>query len=166
MRSVSGLTGVFRDLLRMNADLMSAVESELVSDCDVPLPWYELLQAIDDQPACRVFELAEELSMTTGGVSKLVDRIEAAGLCARRPHPQDRRSSVIELTRAGRRNLMCAAAALERYLTEAIGPLVDGPDLERFAATVAALRAGLGRDQSRLDPTGTAGSATSHPAAS
>lgn len=164
MKSVSGLTELFQDLLRLNADLLDAVDSELMADCDVPLPWFELLRAIDHQPACRVFELAEELSMTTGGVSKLVDRIEAAGLCVRRPHPQDRRSSVIELTTSGRRDLECAAATLERHLTGLIGPLVDGSDLERFAVTAAALRSGVAQVRSPGHPITTAGAA--RPAAS
>jgi hypothetical protein len=45
-----------------------------------------------------VFDIAEELSLTVGGTSKLVDRIEAAGHCVRRANPDDRRSSIIELT--------------------------------------------------------------------
>jgi DNA-binding MarR family transcriptional regulator len=52
--------------------------------------------------ACRVFDINEQLSITVGA-SKLVDRIEAAGLCRRRVNPDDRRSRFIELTPAGRR---------------------------------------------------------------
>jgi MarR family transcriptional regulator, organic hydroperoxide resistance regulator len=43
-------------------------------------------------------------------VSKLVDRLEARGLCCRIPNPHDRRSSLVELTAAGSR--LCAGAVL------------------------------------------------------
>ena len=49
------------------------------------------------------FDIKEDLSITAGGTSKLVVRIEAVGLCRRRANPDDRRSQIIELTPAGRR---------------------------------------------------------------
>jgi len=50
------------------------------------------MQVMSKYPACRVFDIKEELSITVGGTSKLVDRIEAAGLCRRRANPDDRRA--------------------------------------------------------------------------
>jgi DNA-binding MarR family transcriptional regulator len=50
-----------------------------------------------------VYDIAHELAITTGGTSKLVDRIEASGYCRRLPNPADRRSSLLELTPAGQR---------------------------------------------------------------
>jgi len=57
-------------------------------------------------------ELAERLSLTSGGTTLLVDRLEKRGLVARRPHPADRRAVLVELRTmpAGR-----AASAVERY---------------------------------------------------
>jgi MarR family transcriptional regulator, organic hydroperoxide resistance regulator len=65
---------------------------------------------------CRVYDIAGALSLTTGGTSKLVDAIEAAGHCRRRPNPDDRRSSIIELTPAGRRLLDKATKTVEEEL--------------------------------------------------
>ena len=43
-------------------------------------------------------ELGERLSITSGAVTMLVDRLEAAGWVARRPHPHDRRYTLLELS--------------------------------------------------------------------
>jgi DNA-binding MarR family transcriptional regulator len=43
-------------------------------------------------------ELGERLSLTSGAVTMLVDRLERAGLVRRRPHPGDRRYVLIDLS--------------------------------------------------------------------
>jgi len=43
-------------------------------------------------------QLAERLSLTTGAVTALIDRLERAGWISRSPHPSDRRSQVLALT--------------------------------------------------------------------
>lgn len=45
--------------------------------------------------------LGEMLSMTSGAVTALVDRMEAAGYVERGPNPRDRRSSLLRPTAAG-----------------------------------------------------------------
>jgi DNA-binding MarR family transcriptional regulator len=44
---------------------------------------------MDRLSRCRVYDIAHELGITTGGTSKLVDRIEARGYCRRLPNPDD-----------------------------------------------------------------------------
>ena len=44
-------------------------------------------------------QLGDRLSLTSGAITMLVDRLEAAGWVARRPHPTDRRYLLVELTR-------------------------------------------------------------------
>jgi DNA-binding MarR family transcriptional regulator len=70
---------------------------------------------------CRVYDIAEELSMTVGGTSKLIDRIEAAGHCTRTPNRADRRSSIIELSPAGQQLLAGATAPFEDELRKQLG---------------------------------------------
>lgn len=52
-----------------------------------------------DQPTPKA--LVGELGLTTGAVTAMIDRLEATGLIERRPHPTDRRSTVLALTKAG-----------------------------------------------------------------
>ena len=43
-------------------------------------------------------QLGERLSLTSGAITMLVDRLERAGWVRRRPHPSDRRSVLVELS--------------------------------------------------------------------
>jgi DNA-binding MarR family transcriptional regulator len=92
-------------------------------------------------PSCRVQDLASEFSITVGGASKVVDRVEAAGYCRRRANPDDRRSSIIELTPAGRRVLARATPIFEDELQIRIGSVLPDASLRRFGAAPAELRA-------------------------
>jgi DNA-binding MarR family transcriptional regulator len=99
------------------------------------------MQVMSKQTACRVFDIREELSITVGGTSKLVDRIQAAGLCRRRANPDDRRSQIIELTPAGRRLLARATKSFEDELQRRVDSIVTGRALDQFGATLMRLRA-------------------------
>ena len=57
-------------------------------------------------------ELARQRMMTSGGMTPVIDRLERQGLVARLPNPDDRRGSLVELTRTGRRKV---DAAMERH---------------------------------------------------
>lgn len=67
-------------------------------------------------------ELGERLSLTSGAVTMLADRLEAAGLVRRRPHPSDRRYVVLELSASA---MQRAPAGLGVYHL-AIADLVAG----------------------------------------
>lgn len=47
-------------------------------------------------------ELYEATMVTSGAMTNRLDRLEKAGLIARKPHPSDRRATVVELTGKGR----------------------------------------------------------------
>jgi DNA-binding MarR family transcriptional regulator len=74
---------LFSDLIRLETELWDLVEARLRRDHDLALSWFELMQEIDRIQGCRVIDIAEALSITIGGTSKLVDRIENAGWCVR-----------------------------------------------------------------------------------
>src|SRR6516225_5736882 len=110
---VSDLRPLFNDVIRFEIELWNAVDARLKSELDLPLTHYEPMSVMDRLPGCRVYDIAHELGITTGGTSKLVDRIEAIGYCRRLPNPADRRSSLLELTPEGRR-MLAEAGGLRR----------------------------------------------------
>jgi DNA-binding MarR family transcriptional regulator len=134
------LPRLFSDLIRFETELWNAVDSRLRAEFDLPLARFEPMQVIERVPGCRVYDIAAELSITVGGTSKLVDRIEAAGHCRRVANPFDRRSSLIELTAAGRRLLVKAAKVFEEELQARIGSVVSSRQLEQFGTTLDKLR--------------------------
>lgn len=77
--------------------------------------------------------IAQEQVLTTGGATRLVDRMEAAGLVERVEDPDDRRGKLVSLTELGARTSVRAARLhvenIRRYFLE---PL-PAEDRERFA---------------------------------
>jgi MarR family transcriptional regulator, organic hydroperoxide resistance regulator len=138
---MTDLPDLFHQLVRFETELWNAVDARLRAEFDLPLSRFEPMQVIARCPSCRVYDVAEELSITVGGTSKLVDRIEAAGHCVRRANPDDRRSSIIELTTAGRRVLAKAAKVFEDELQTRIESAVPARSLQQFYATLIKLRA-------------------------
>lgn len=86
-----------------------------------------MLRILQAEPKRRLSpsRLAERIVRTTGAVTKLVDRLESAGLVVRRRDERDGRAVQVQLTPAGNRlaNAACRAytAARERILAQ-LGP--------------------------------------------
>lgn len=138
---MSDLRHVFNDLIRFEIELWNAVDARLKRDFGLPLTHFEPMSVMDKLHHCRVYDIANELGITTGGTSKLVDRIEASGYCRRLPNPEDRRSSLLELTEEGRRMFAEAGLAFDDELRRRLGAAVPERTLRQFAGTLARLRA-------------------------
>jgi MarR family transcriptional regulator, organic hydroperoxide resistance regulator len=138
---MTDLLDTFHQLIRFETELWNAVDARLRAELNLPLSRLEPMQVIAQRPSCRVNDIAEELSITIGGTSKLVDRIEAAGYCVRRANPDDGRSSIIELTAAGQRVLTKAAKAFEDELETRIRSAVSAQSLRQLYSTIIKLRA-------------------------
>lgn len=134
------LRELFNDLIRFETEIWDAIDARLKKDFSLPLAHLEPMLVIERLPGCRVYDIASELRITTGGTSKLVDRIEASGYCRRLPNPADRRSSVLELTAAGRSIVAHAGAAFDDELQHWLGSAVPERTLRQFASTLARLR--------------------------
>lgn len=137
---MADLHQLFHDLVRLETELWDAVDARLTASVDLPLTWFEPMRVIDSTDGCRVNDIAEALLITIGGTSKLVDRIEAAGLCERRPNPRDGRSSLITLTEAGKARLAAATAEAEEVLARRFAAVPDSA-LDRLQSTLRRLRA-------------------------
>jgi MarR family transcriptional regulator, organic hydroperoxide resistance regulator len=138
---MSDLRRVFNDLIRFEIELWNAIDDRLKSEFGLPLTHFEPMSVMDRLPRCRVYDIADELGITTGGTSKLVDRIEASGYCRRLPNPDDRRSSLLELTPEGRRLFAQAGKAFDDELQRRLGAAVPERTLRQFASTLSRLRA-------------------------
>ena len=95
---------------------------------------------IDATPLCRVHDIARAVAITVGGASQAVDRLESAGLCARRANPSDRRSSIVELTPQGKELLRTAAPVFDRELDRLLRDPLPGTALTHLADALSTLR--------------------------
>jgi DNA-binding MarR family transcriptional regulator len=134
------LWNVFDDLVRLETILWNALDARLREESGVPLGSFDVMRVVDRTPRCRVYDVANTLAITVGGASQAVDRLEKRGHCVRRPNPDDRRSSIVELTPDGRALLDAAGRVFDRELKRFLQ--VPG-GLDRFAAGLANLRASV-----------------------
>jgi DNA-binding MarR family transcriptional regulator len=91
-------------LNRAQQAAMGQVERALKAAGLPPLAWYEVLVELERAGGCglRPFALEEALLLPQYGLSRLLARMEAAGLVARGSCPDDRRGQLVALTDAGR----------------------------------------------------------------
>jgi DNA-binding MarR family transcriptional regulator len=82
--------------------------------------------------------LSQALRCTPRNVTSLVDALEASGFVVRRPHPTDRRATLVALTERGEH---AAASWQEGYqkLGQILFADLDPAELAHFAATLAAM---------------------------
>jgi DNA-binding MarR family transcriptional regulator len=59
----------------------------------------QALEYLEDEGPLTQRELGERISLSSGGMTQLVDRLEGAGWVSRHPHPSDRRAVLLELNR-------------------------------------------------------------------
>ncbi|HYY80191.1 MAG TPA: MarR family transcriptional regulator [Actinomycetes bacterium] len=130
----------WRSLLQAHAALTELLERELVTERGLPLSRYEVLLYLAESPdgRLRMQELAEQVLLSKSGLTRLVDRMEAAGLVRRERCPDDRRGAYAVLTDHGRAVLRRAAPVHLRGIQEHFGRHV-GEDEAR------ALSGALGR---------------------
>lgn len=69
---------LYRELVSLEIELWDGVEGRLRAEYDLPLTSFEVLHLLRQQPARRIQDIAEKFSITVGGTSKVVDRLEAA----------------------------------------------------------------------------------------
>jgi MarR family 2-MHQ and catechol resistance regulon transcriptional repressor len=94
----------FGRLFEAHARLTQVLGEELESEMGLPLIWYGVLLLVGRSPrqVRPIGELVIATAFTTGGVTRLVDRMERAGYVERRPCPSDRRVQHVALTDSGR----------------------------------------------------------------
>jgi DNA-binding MarR family transcriptional regulator len=142
----------WRSLLEAHAALTELLERELVAERGLPLSRYEVLLRLVEAPGgrLRMQELASSVLLSKSGLSRLVDRMEAAGLVRRERCPSDRRGAFAVLTDQGRSALRRAAPVHLRGIQEHFARHLADGEARTLAAALgrvsAAARAGQADD--------------------
>jgi DNA-binding MarR family transcriptional regulator len=129
------------DLIRLEIAMWDRVDARLRESHELPLAFFEPLRLIARAGAnsMRVGDLARGLRITVGGTSKLVDRIERAGLIARAPDPDDGRASRVTLTTAGKRKLTAALKTFEGEAGRILGSVLSPDEQQQMSDYVSRL---------------------------
>ena len=132
--------GLFRDLVRLETDLWNRVDARVHREHGLPLAWLEVMQVVSTTPGCRVLDVANALSITVGGASKVIDKVQGAGWCRRLPNPTDGRSNLLQLTESGDGVLKAANVTFEDALAAYLGAAASTGELTRLSDTLGRLR--------------------------
>ncbi len=132
--------------LQAHAAVTRRLEAELVQERGLSLAEYDaLLQlAIAPERRLRMSELADRVVLSRSGMTRLVDRLEADALVARRSCPTDARVLWATLTDEGLRRLRLAMPVhmrgVEEHFLAAIPDEDRGSILHALEAVVGRLR--------------------------
>jgi DNA-binding MarR family transcriptional regulator len=86
--------------------LIDVLDSELERDSGITMRWYDALVHLEEAPdGLRMNELAERILYSKSGFTRVVDRLEEAGLVRRVRPENDRRSILVVLTEQGRETM-------------------------------------------------------------
>ena len=81
--------------------MLESLQQECLEPIGITFVEYSVLRVLMDG-TMSLSRLAEAAVRTTGGMTKIVDRLERRGLVERTPDPSDRRGVLIGLTEDGR----------------------------------------------------------------
>ncbi len=136
----------FGRLLETHALLARRLDDDLQKAVGMPLLWYGVLLLIGRSPngPLPMRELLSATAFTTGGVTRLVDRMEQAGYVRRRPCPYDRRVTYVEMTDRGHEALERATPVhLQGIQAQMLDPLQPG-EVAQLEAILDKIRAAQG----------------------
>ena len=132
-------------LVKAQHKVLGAVEADLRKGGFPPLAWYDVLLELRraDGEGLRPLEIEGRLLLAQHNVSRLVDRLEKAGLAARGPVAEDGRGQLVTITEGGRdllrRMWPTYKAAIERH----VGQKLEGEgEAARLAELLGRLIAG------------------------
>jgi DNA-binding MarR family transcriptional regulator len=131
-----------RQALRLLESAQRHLRSSIAAEVGVGISELTALEVLGESPDLTPKWLGLELSLSTGAVTALLDRLATAGHVDRVANPQDRRSVLLRLTASGERLL---AQVDERYDQVSAEVLKGSPglgdvaeDLARAAAIITA----------------------------
>lgn len=113
---VEAAVTAYGTVLEAMARLGKIVDRTLRTECGITSSWFEALIRIERSGGRMTMgELADQVVLTSGGVTRLIDRMEEAGLVLREHCVNDRRVSYATITEAGRAKL---AGAVTTHLAD------------------------------------------------
>ncbi|WP_316783235.1 MarR family winged helix-turn-helix transcriptional regulator [Streptomyces sasae] len=146
----SPLVRDFGLLIKSATRLEQRIDSALRRECGISHTMLEVLIRLCRRPGEEVSQrqLADDLTLTSSGTTRLIDRMEEAGLVRRVPSPGDRRVALVEPTDEGRTAFLGAAAVHARVVEEFFVRPLSAGDYAQLTGALSAIDRAL-RDETR-----------------
>lgn len=118
---------------KMHARLTERIADEMERRTGLPAAWCEVLANLKEEPR-RMNELADDLILSRGGATRLIARMEEAGLVERQTPATDRRATFAVITDAGRAAVERALPVHLEVVEELFGRHLEPEDAEALLA--------------------------------
>lgn len=138
MRPSKETVAAWGRLLLTHKELIARMDQELRDRHGLRLDWYDILLQLNRGGRMRMHELAEATLFSRTDCTRIVDRMERAGLVVREAATEDGRGVYAVLTAAGKLKLRRAAATHLEGIQRLFGSNLEESE-------VAAIESGLAR---------------------
>jgi len=121
-REEDALAAAWHDTLNRYHRTTCALDRALTADHGITVSDFEVLQQLDRADGVvRMHELADQVHLTQSALSRLITRLEKAGLVSRGVCEDDRRAAWTQITAAGERCYSAARPTHRAILREIAG---------------------------------------------
>lgn len=126
---------VWRAFITAHAAVIRRIERDLAAAGAIPLTWYDVLIELYEAPGrrLRLHHLADAVVLSRSGLTRLVDRLERAGLLTRETATTDRRGAFAVLTDAGIAAMREAWPVYARGIRDAFARHLTDAEVEAMA---------------------------------
>jgi DNA-binding MarR family transcriptional regulator len=138
--SVAGMT-VVASIQRADQIFLNHANSVL-RPLGLTMARYEVLGVLNTFGAAPLGVIAQHMWITPATVTSNVDRLEAAGLCRRSPHPTDARTTLAEITAKGRRVFDRAVEAMRTEVFATVA--LSEKESQQLVKLIAKIRKSVG----------------------
>ena len=121
--------------------IMRNLESEMRAADGLPLTWFDVLIHLHEAPRgrLRLQALAESVVLSRSGLTRLIDRMEKAGVVRREQASDDRRGAYAVLTAQGRRRFEHVEPGHVRRVNEHFARHLSEAEARALTATLSKL---------------------------
>lgn len=113
-------------LLQAARRIQSELRERLRASFGTTLPRFDIMAALArHNSGMSMTELSRSLMVSNGNVTGIVDRLAAEGMVVRLPDANDRRATLVRLTRNGAKKFQAMAAAHEAWVGETLSSISD-----------------------------------------
>lgn len=112
-------------VMRIETRLWNELDERLNREHSISMASFEVLHCVSITEQCRPADIRATLAVSSGGVTKLLDRLEQSGLVTRVANTHDRRSSYIEITERGQQVVEQAQATVAKTMTSILSHVFD-----------------------------------------
>jgi DNA-binding MarR family transcriptional regulator len=138
--TVSGMT-VVASVQRADQIFMNQADA-ILRPLGLTFARFEVLGILNSYGAAPLGVIAQHLWITPATVTSNVDRLEAAGLCRRRAHPTDARTTLADITPKGRRVFERAVEAMKTKVFAAVS--LSENEAQQLVKLIAKIRTSVG----------------------